>query len=136
MRLYVTVLLAALLALAGVLLGWWWAAFPVAFAMGVVVGRARFALPAGAGLGLLAWLIPLVVAQARYGLGPTATSLAAIMGLDRQPALPVLVSLIVGTLLGFTGAWLGSAARSVLVPPSPTGERVGVRGPEQNNFGC
>jgi hypothetical protein len=113
MRLYVTVLLAALLALAGVLLGWWWAAFPVALAMGVVLGRARFALPAGAGVGLLSWLIPLVVAQTRYGLGPTATSLAAIMGLDRQPALPVVATLIVATLLGLTGAWLGSAVRGM-----------------------
>jgi hypothetical protein len=112
-RLYGTLLLAALLALAGVLLGWWWAAFPVAVALGAVVGRARVVLAAGAGVGLLAWLVPLAVAQSRYGLGPTATSLAAIMGLDNQAALPVIATLIVATLLGVTGAWLGSAARSV-----------------------
>jgi hypothetical protein len=108
-RLYVAVLLAALLALAGVLLGWWWAAFPVALLLGAVVGRVRVALPAGAGLGLLAWLVPLAVAQSRYGLGPTATSLAAIMGFDRQAGLPVVATLVIGALLGLTGAWLGSA---------------------------
>ena len=114
MRLYITILLAALAALAAVLLGLWWAPFPVGVAMGAVVMRARVAIPAGAAVGLLSWLVPLAVAQSRYGLGPTASALAAIMGLGHQPVLPAVLTLAVGTLLGLAGGWLGSAARSLV----------------------
>ena len=113
-RLYATVLVAALLALAGVLLGFWWAPFPVGIAVGAVIGRGRMGVPAGALAGLLGWLIPLAVGDVRYGLGRTASSLAAIMGFDHLPLVPVALSLLVGTLLGLTGAWLGSAARGIV----------------------
>ncbi|TMC37966.1 MAG: hypothetical protein E6J28_06875 [Chloroflexi bacterium] len=111
MRLYITILLAALAALAAVLLGLWWAPFPVGVAMGAVVVRARIAVPAGAAVGLLSWLAPLAAAQTRYALGPTASALAAIMGLGHQPVLPVVL-----TLVGLAGGWLGSAARSLVAP--------------------
>jgi hypothetical protein len=114
MRLYVVVLLAALVALAGVLLGAWWAPFPVGIALGALDPRARVAIPAGAACGLLAWLVPLAVAHGRYDLGPTAQSLAAIMGFGHQGAVPVVLTVLVGTLLGLTGAWLGSAGRGVV----------------------
>ena len=119
MRLYATLLLAALLALAGVMLGLWWAPFVVGLALGAVTQRARIAAPAGAAIGLLAWFIPLAVAQERYGLGATAESLAAIMKLDHQAAFPIAMTLLVGMLLGLTGAWLGSAMR--LFAPSTRG---------------
>ena len=115
-RMYAALLLGLLVALAGVLLGIWWAPFPIGVALGAVAGRARFALPAGAGVGLAAWLLPLAVAQERYGLARTATSLAAIMGFDRLPAVPVILTLVVGALLGLTGAWLGSAVRQLVAP--------------------
>jgi hypothetical protein len=114
-RLYGSVLLATLLALAGVLLGVWWAPFVVGLALGAVVRRARVAIPAGAAIGLLAWLIPLAVTHERYGLGPTAQSLAAIMGFDHQAGVPVVLTLLVGTLLGLTGAWLACAIRSLTI---------------------
>jgi hypothetical protein len=113
-RLYVSILLAALAALAGVLLGFWWAPFAAGLALGAVDPRARLTVPVGAGIGLLAWAIPLAVAHGRYGLGPAARSLAAIMGFDHQAAVPVVLTLVVGTLLGVTGAWLASAARAVV----------------------
>lgn len=121
MRLYTALLLALLLALAGVLLGLWWAPFLIGLALGVVVGRARVAVPAGAAIGLLSWLIPLAVVQERYGVGPAATSLAAIMGFDRLTAVPIVLTLVVGTLLGVTGAWLSSAARALT--PIGAGDR-------------
>ncbi len=113
MRLYVAGLLALLLALAGVLFGLWWAPFPVGVVIGALDRRARITIPAGAGAGLVAWAIPLAVAHGRYGLGPTAQSIAAIMGFDHQAAIPVALTVVVGTLLGAAGAWLGSAARAV-----------------------
>jgi hypothetical protein len=113
-RLYIAILLGGLLALAGVLLGFWWVPFPVGLALGAVNPRARSAVPIGAGIGLLAWAIPLLVAHGRYGLGPTAQALAAIMGFGHQGAIPVVLTLLVGTLLGVSGAWLGSAARQVV----------------------
>ena len=113
MRLYVGLLLAALVALGGVLLGLWWAPFVVGLAVGAVTQRARIAVPAGAAIGLVGWLVPLAAAHERYGLGPTANSLAAIMNLDHQAAFPVALTLLVGTLLGLTGAWLASAGRGL-----------------------
>jgi len=114
MRRYVAVLLAALLALAGVLLGLWWAPFVVGVALGALDRSARVAAPAGAATGLLAWAVPLAMIHVGYGLGPTAGSLAAIMGFGRQGLLPVILTLLVGALLGASGAWLGSAARAVV----------------------
>ena len=115
MRRYVALLLAGLLALAGVLLGYWWAPFVIGLVFGAQERRSRVAVPAGAAIGLVAWLIPLAVAHERYGLGPTAQSLAAIMGFGHQGTIPVVLTLVVGALLGLTGAWLASAARA-LVP--------------------
>lgn len=115
MRLYIAMLLAGLLALAGVVLGLWWAPFPVALALSAALSmRSRMAVPTGAAIGFLAWAIPLLAANGRYGLGPTAQALAAIMGFGHTGAVPVALSLIVGALLGLTGAWLGSAARQVV----------------------
>ncbi len=113
MRLYVGLLLAALVALGGVLLGLWWAPFVVGLAVGAVTQRARIAVPAGAAIGLVGWLVPLAAAHERYGLGPTANSLAAIMNLDHQAVFPIALTLLVGTLLGLTGAWLASAGRGL-----------------------
>jgi hypothetical protein len=116
MRIYATVLVAGLVALTGVLFGFWWAPFPVGIAVGAVMPRARTAIPTAAAIGLLAWLIPLAATHVRYGLGPTATSLAAIMGFDHLAALPVILTLVVGTVVGLTGGWLGSAGRAVAAP--------------------
>lgn len=121
MRLYTTILLAALASLALVLLGFWWAPFAVGLVVGVLAGRTWLALSAGTGIGLLSWLVPLAVAHSRYGLGPTAGALAAIMGFDGKAAVPVVLTLAVATLLGLTGAWLGSAARGLT--PWPGGDR-------------
>lgn len=114
MRIYATVLLGGVLALTGVLFGFWWAPFPVGLAVGAVVPRARAAVPISGAIGLLSWLVPLAAAHARYGLGPTATSLAAIMGFDHLPIVPVALTLMVGVLLGLIGGWLGSAGRAVV----------------------
>src|SRR6266568_3169110 len=76
--------------------------------------RARVAVPAGAAIGLLAWAIPLATLQVRYGVGSTAGSLAAIMGFGHQGVLPVVLTVLVGALLGASGSWLGSASRAVL----------------------
>jgi hypothetical protein len=104
----------SVLAIAGVLLGFWWAPFAFGVAFGVIQPRARIALPVGAAIGLVGWLFPLAAMEARSGLGPAAESLAAILGFGHQAAIPVILTLLVGTLLGVTGAWLGSAGGSAL----------------------
>jgi hypothetical protein len=106
----------SILAIAGVQLGIWWAPFAFGSAFGVSSPRARIALPVGAGIGLVGWLFPLATVEAQHGLGPTAESLAAILGAGHQGAIPVILTLMVGTLLGLTGAWLGSAGRTILQP--------------------
>jgi hypothetical protein len=111
-----TVVVFPILATVGVMLGAWWAPFIFGFAFGVIEPRARIAVPVGALIGLVGWSIPLVSSESRFGLGPTAESLAAIMGFAHQGAIPVILTLVVGLLLGLTGAWLGSAGRMVVQP--------------------
>jgi len=109
------VLIAFLVGLAGVLLGLWWAPFVAGAFIGLVTRRGRIAIPVGGLAGGVAWLLPLAATQVQYGIGPTAGSLAAIMGFGHQAVVPVVLTLLVGTLLGLTGAWLASAAR-MLIP--------------------
>lgn len=108
----------AAITLLGLLLGAWWLAFPIGMAAGAVLLRARWALPAGALIGLIAWTVPLVFAQAQFGLKATTLSLAAIMGFNGAATIPVALTLLVGLLLGLVGAWLGSAARELIRPRS------------------
>lgn len=110
---------AALIAAAGVFLGAWWLPFLAGAALGAVVARARWAVPMGAACGLFAWLVPLAVDQVRYGLGSSADALAAIMGFGHAGAVPVVLTLLVGSLLGLTGAWLASGARLLIAPALP-----------------
>ena len=105
---------AAAISLLGVYLGAWWSPFPVGVAAGLVLTRARWAITAGALAGLIAWTVPLVAEQAQYGLKETSLSLAAIMGFDGAATIPIALTVIVGLLLGLTGAWLGSAVRGFL----------------------
>ncbi len=104
-----------IVALVGVLLGAWWTPFLAGAAIGAVIGRPAVAIPVGGITGFLSWLLPLAGLEVRYGIGSTAASLAAIMGFDHTGVLPMILTLLVGTLLGVTGAWLACAAR-VLVP--------------------
>lgn len=115
------VVTAFLVALAVVLLGVWWAPFVLALPIGLLVARQRVALPLGALCGFIAWLLPLGALQVRYGLGPAASSLGAIMGF-KQGAVPIALTLIVGALLGLTGAWVAAAARALLRPTESESE--------------
>jgi len=108
-----TVVFALIVSVASVLAGAWWAPFIAGLVIGAVQPRARFAVPAGAVVGLLGWALPLGAIQVQYGAGPAASSLAAIMGFVHQAAIPVVLTLMVGLLLGATGAWLGSASRTL-----------------------
>ena len=103
-------------ALVAVMLGVWWAPFVVGIAIGIAFPRARIAIPVGAAAGFLAWGLLLVADQILYGLGPAAQGLGAIMGFGRQAAIPVILTCIVGLLLGLSGAWLGCAGRSLVGP--------------------
>jgi hypothetical protein len=95
-----------------VMLGIWWAPFVVGIGIGIAYPRARIAIPVGAFVGFMAWGLLLGADQLLYGLRPTAESLGAIMGFGRQAAIPVILTCVVGLLLGLSGAWLGSAGRS------------------------
>ena len=116
MRTATFVLTAFLVGLAGVLFGYWWAPFVAGAFIGLVTRSGRVAIPAGGLAGAVAWLVPLAAIQSRYGVGPTAESLAAIMGFGRQGILAVALTGVVGALLGLTGAWLVSAVRTLLRP--------------------
>jgi hypothetical protein len=101
---------------AGVLAGAWWLTFPAGMLVGAALPRARAAIPAGGLAGLLGWGLPLVIGQIRVGLGPAASSLAAAMGFTHQAAVPLILTCVIGVLLGLTGAWFASAVRGLTVP--------------------
>jgi hypothetical protein len=100
----------------GLFVGAWWIVFLIGLAVGLVLRPARGALILGALLGLSVYAEPLLRDQFIYGLGPTATSLAAIMGFVHQPAIPIILTCVLGLLLGLAGAWLGSASRALFQP--------------------
>jgi hypothetical protein len=104
------------ISLTGLLFGAWWLTFVAGLAMGLFIGQARVAVSAGALAGLVSWGFGLAVSQFYFGLGPSASSLAAIMGFTGAPAIPLVLTCLVGLLLGLTGAWLASALRGLLVP--------------------
>jgi hypothetical protein len=117
---FVIVLLAAVaISILGLLVGAWWLTFAAGLLVGLLLRRGRLAIPAGALAGLLGWGLPLALAQDQYGLGPAAASLAAIMGFTGQAAVPMILTLVVGLLLGLTGSWLASAFKSFAVPATP-----------------
>ena len=84
MRTLAALIAGMLIAVGGVLLGVWWAPFAVGIAFGIVEPRARFAVPGGALIGLAGWGLPLAAAQVRFGLGPTAGSLATTVSRTRS----------------------------------------------------
>lgn len=112
----VVLVIGVAISLAGVLMGIWWLTFPAGLLVGVAIPRARVAIPAGGLAGLLGWGVPLVMGQIRTGLGPAAASLAAAMGFTNMAFVPVVLTCLVGLLLGLTGAWFASAARGLAVP--------------------
>jgi len=115
------------LSLAGMFLGWWWVTFATGIAIGLALPRMWTALVAGSISGLVAWSEPLIESNARYGLGPTSLSIAAIMGANGAALIPIALTVIVGVLLGLTGSWLGAAIRGVAVnrPRSGAVEKLG-----------
>jgi hypothetical protein len=119
MRTLAALILAVLVSVVTVVLEAWWAPFLVGLLFGVVEPRARFAVPGGALIGLAGWGLPLAAVQLRFGLGPSAQTLATIMGFGHQSSIPLALTIVVGLLLGLTGAWLGSAGRSVVASYAP-----------------
>ena len=117
------VVVAAAICCAGVIFGAWWVTFLAGVALGALI-PARLAMPGASLAGLLAWGALLAWEQWRYGLGPAAHSLAAIMGFTQAgPVVPVVLTCLVGLLLGLTGAWAGAATRSVVFSGQSTSSR-------------
>jgi hypothetical protein len=120
--------------LVGVAYGDWWLAFPAGVAIGLLMARPGVAIAAGALSGLLGWSLPMAFMNYRYGLGPAAESLAAIMGFSKtQSAVPIILSCAVGLLLGLTGAWLGSAIHFIPFPAWRFGARRPPGLPDPNS---
>ena len=112
-RTLVLVLVLGVINCVGVVFGAWYVPFLSGIFAGQVLAPARKAIAAGAVAGLMAWGLPLAWVQWRYGLGPAAESLAAIMGFGHTGAVPVILTCVVGLLIGLTGAWTMTAVRSV-----------------------
>jgi hypothetical protein len=96
----------------GVVFGAWYLPFVSGIFAGQLLAPARRAIAAGALAGLVAWGLPLAWEHWRYGIGPTAESLAAIMGFGHAGSVPVILTCLIGLLLGLCGAWTMTALRT------------------------
>ena len=113
--LYLIAAIGAVVMFYGGLVGPWWLTFVGAVVIGAAVTRARLAILAAAIIAFIGWVTPLETIQSQYGLRPAADALAAIMGFKGATAIPVVLTVLVGVLLGVSGSWLGSAARTVVI---------------------
>ena len=124
-RLSFAIILVAVLALGAVsfLYGGWWWPFIAGLAIGALTGRARVTIPVGAAVGLLAWGAPLAYDQVPVRPRPRRLQPGGDHGLRPPGRHPRGPDPLVGTLLGLTGAWLGSAARGWMPRRQPATSR-------------
>ena len=122
MRLYIKVLAACLFALLGVLWGAWWAPFFVGAAFGLII-KCRIKNRLSGAIQVTAGATHGLHAAVRALLDPGDELLLCapywplIRGIATNAgAVPVVLTILVGALLGLTGAWLGSAVASVVAP--------------------
>jgi len=94
---------------------WWWATVIVGFAAGIVIPGKRPSWLVGTGSGLLGWALPLAFLATKISLPRAAIVLAALMGYG-PPALPIGLTVILGTGLGACGTWVGRALRQCSDP--------------------
>lgn len=100
----------ALIAAAGVLIGWWWLTAPVGLVLGLALPGKR-GLPAALIAGAAGWGLGLLWVAARNPIVPTASAITAVMGLGSSAAVSLLLTLVIGALLALAPAWLGSSVR-------------------------
>jgi hypothetical protein len=99
----------------GVGLGYWWVTSLVGLAIGAILPWPRLGLGAAALAGLVAWGGPIAWQATHLPVTRTAEVVAAIMGLAGLGAVgPIAITLLVGVLLCWSGAWVGSAARELV----------------------
>jgi hypothetical protein len=111
------VLLPALVGLAAAwaanLFGFWWVTFLVGVGLGLVVRRGPAALGWGALVGALAWGLPLAWMSRIAPVGRTAQVVSGILGVRGSSAPAIALTVLIGVLLGLTGAWLAAAGRGM-----------------------
>jgi len=96
---------------------WWWATVIVGFVAGTVIPCRRLSWLVGTGSGLLGWALPLAFLATKVSLPRAAIVIAALMGYG-PPALPIGLTVLLGTGLGACGTWVGRALRAMLRPRS------------------
>ena len=102
---------------AATVVGWWWAALPVAALLGGFLPARGWAWTTGLASGLLGWALPLAWVGRSGQLLHASTDLSSLMGYHFGP-LAIVVTVLVGTLLGLCGVWLGRVVRSWVAPSS------------------
>jgi hypothetical protein len=94
------------------LAGDWWVAAPAGFILGILTRGLLAPVLAGAA-GLLGWGIPLAAMAMQAPVGRAAVAIGAILGAPDplRGAVAVVLTLLIGALLGLAGSWAGVSLR-------------------------
>lgn len=102
-------------ALALIAFGAWWAALPVGAALGLMLRG--WAVPAlGGAAGLVGWTVPLAISALTAPVGRMAVVIGGVLGVGGTTGgvVALTATLLLGTLLGLAGSWVGASVRRLV----------------------
>jgi hypothetical protein len=98
----------------GSLLGWWWLATCVGLALGILLRPAWLALVTAFVVSGLGWGLPLARLAAGAPVGRVALAVESVIGLTSSGGVVIiLITILLGCLLGILGTWVGIAAKGL-----------------------
>jgi hypothetical protein len=93
----------------------WYISCVICFLLGLLVRKKGEATFASVMSSLAGWGLPLVWQSFENPVRPTARLVAQIMGFGPYGFLVILITLILGLLLGLAGLWVGRSLHNLLV---------------------
>lgn len=95
-------------------LGWWWLATCVGLALGILLRPAWLALVTAFVVSGLGWGLPLVRLAVSAPVGRVALAIESVIGLTSSGGVVIiLITILLGCLLGILGTWVGIAAKGL-----------------------
>jgi hypothetical protein len=112
---WATAILGAIVDFAANLEGTWWPAMAIGLLLGLMPFRTRRSIGLAALSGALGWGIGLAWLATQQSVGEAANVLGGIVGVGSGGTF-IVINVLLGAILGASGAWVGTATRSALQP--------------------